>query len=168
MVNFQKNNDAVYASSHVQYINRESIFKKRGGCLYTANHLPSWAEGDAKKFFQAADRYERVNGERYKEIVFSLPNELDLTENKKIVEEFVQKHLQDFYYAYAIHDKIGSMSNGERQPHAHIMFSTREIDEVERQQERPPERFFRQYNGKHPEKGGCKKSWKWKSADRRK
>ncbi|MBR1694092.1 MAG: hypothetical protein IJ709_01635, partial [Selenomonas sp.] len=50
MVNFQKCNDAVYASSHVQYINRESIFKKRGGCLYTANHLPRWAEGNAKKF----------------------------------------------------------------------------------------------------------------------
>ena len=168
MVNFQKRNDAVYASSHVQYINRESIFKKRGGCLYTANHLPSWAEGNARRFFQEADKNERVNGERYKEIVFSLPNELGLEENKKIVEEFVQKHLQDFYYAYAIHDKVGAMSNGERQPHVHIMFSPREIDEVERQQERPPELFFSRANPTHPEKGGCAKSWKWNSKDRRK
>ena len=168
MVNFQKCNDAVYASSHVQYINRESIFKKRGGCLYTANHLPRWAEGNAKKFFQAADRHERGNGERYKEIVFSLPNELGLEENKKIVEAFVQKHLQDFYYAYAIHDKVGAMSNGERQPHVHIMFSTREIDEVERQHERSPELFFSRANSKAPEKGGCKKSWKWISGDRQK
>ncbi|WP_051586481.1 MobA/MobL family protein [Selenomonas sp. AE3005] len=168
MVNFQKNNDAVYASSHVQYINRESIFKKRGGCLYTANHLPRWAEGNAKKFFQAADRFERINGERYKEMEFSLPNELGLEENKKIVEEFVQKHLQDFYYAYAIHDKIGAMSDGERQPHVHIMFSPREIDEVERQQERPPKLFFSRANTKNPEKGGCAKSWKWNSADRQK
>ena len=168
MVNFQKCNDAVYASSHVQYINRESIFKKRGGCLYTANHLPRWAEGNAKKFFQAADRFERINGERYKEMEFSLPNELGLEENKKIVEEFVQKHLQDFYYAYAIHDKIGAMSDGERQPHVHIMFSPREIDEVERQQERPPKLFFSRANTKNPEKGGCAKSWKWNSADRQK
>ena len=168
MVNFQKRNDAVYASSHVQYINRESIFKKRGGCLYTANHLPSWAEGNARRFFQEADKNERVNGERYKEIVFSLPNELGLEENKKIVEEFVQKHLQDFYYAYAIHDKVGAMSNGERQPHVHIMFSPREIDEVERRQERPPELFFSRANPKDPEKGGCAKSWKWNSKDRRK
>ena len=168
MVNFQKRNDAVYASSHVQYINRESIFKKRGGCLYTANHLPRWAEGNAKKFFQAADRHERGNGERYKEIVFSLPNELGLEENKKIVEAFVQKHLQDFYYAYAIHDKVGAMSNGERQPHVHIMFSTREIDDVEKRQERPPELFFSRANSKAPEKGGCRKSWKWISADRQK
>ena len=168
MVNFQKCNDAVYASSDVQYINRESIFKKRGGCLYTANHLPRWAEGNAKKFFQAADRHERGNGERYKEIVFSLPNELGLEENKKIVEAFVQKHLQDFYYAYAIHDKVGAMSNGERQPHVHIMFSTREIDDVEKRQERPPELFFSRANSKAPENGGCRKSWKWISADRQK
>ena len=168
MANFQKHNDAIYASSHVQYINRESIFKKRGGCLYTANHLPSWAKGNAKRFFHEADKNERANGERYKEIVFSLPNELGLEENKKIVEEFVQKHLQDFYYAYAIHDKVGAMSNGERQPHVHIMFSPREIDEVERRQERPPELFFSRANPKHPEKGGCAKSWKWNSKDRRK
>ena len=168
MVNFQKRNDVVYASSHVQYINRESIFKKRGGCLYTANHLPGWAEGNAKKFFQAADRYERINGERYKEIEFSLPNELGLEENRKIVEEFVQNHLQDFYYAYAIHDKIGAMSDGERQPHVHIMFSPREIDELERQHERPPKLFFSRANPKNPEKGGCAKSWKWNSADRQK
>ncbi|WP_029542144.1 MobA/MobL family protein [Selenomonas sp. AB3002] len=168
MANFQKHNDAIYASSHVQYINRESIFKKRGGCLYTANHLPNWAKGNAKRFFHEADKNERANGERYKEIVFSLPNELGLEENKKIVEEFVQKHLQDFYYAYAIHDKVGAMSNGERQPHVHIMFSPREIDEVERRQERPPELFFSRANPKDPEKGGCAKSWKWNSKDRRK
>ena len=156
------------AASHLQYINRESVFQKRGGCVYSKNHLPKWADGSAKTFFTAADKYERFNGERYKEIEFSLPNELNLDEQKKIVDDFINQHLQDFYYAYAIHDKIGSMSDGERQPHVHIMFSTREIDDVEREKERPPELFFRQYNGKNPAKGGCRKSWKWNSADRKK
>ncbi len=156
------------AASHLQYINRESVFQKRGGCVYAKNHLPKWADGSAKTFFTAADKYERFNGERYKEIEFSLPNELNLDEQKKIVDEFINQHLQDFYYAYAIHDKIGSMSDGERQPHVHIMFSTREIDDVEREKERPPELFFRQYNSKNPAKGGCRKSWKWNSADRKK
>ena len=159
---------ATSAASHLQYINRESVFQKRGGCVYSKNHLPKWADGSAKTFFTAADKYERFNGERYKEIEFSLPNELNLDEQKKIVDEFINQHLQDFYYAYAIHDKIGSMSDGERQPHVHIMFSTREIDDVEREKERPPELFFRQYNGKNPAKGGCRKSWKWNSADRKK
>ena len=164
----QNPDEATKAASHLQYINRESVFQKRGGCVYARSHLPQWAEGSAKKFFQAADRYERANGERYKEIEFSLPNELPLEEQKKIVEEFLDHHLQDFYYSYAIHDKIGSMSDGERQPHVHIMFSTRGIDEVERLQERPPALFFRQYNRKHPEKGGCQKAKKWNSAERRK
>ena len=158
---------ATSAASHLQYINRESVFQKRGGCVYSKNHLPKWADGSAKTFFTAADKYERFNGERYKEIEFSLPNELNLDEQKKIVDEFINQYLQDFYYAYAIHDKIGSMSDGERQPHVHIMFSTREIDDVERKQERPPELFFRQHNSKNPAKGGCRKSWKWNSADRK-
>jgi len=158
---------ATSAASHLQYINRESVFQKRGGCVYSKNHLPKWADGSAKTFFTAADKYERFNGERYKEIEFSLPNELNLDEQKKIVDEFINQYLQDFYYAYAIHDKIGSMSDGKRQPHVHIMFSTREIDDVERRQERPPELFFRQHNGKNPAKGGCRKSWKWNSADRK-
>ncbi len=166
--NSQKQDEATRAASHLQYINRESVFQKRGGCVYARSHLPKWADGSAKKFFEAADRYERANGERYKEIEFSLPNELDLEEHKKIVEEFLDHHLRDYYYSYAIHDKIGSMSDGERQPHVHIMFSTREIDNVERTQERSPERFFKQYNRKNPEKGGCQKAKKWYSAERRK
>ena len=52
------------AASHLEYINRESVFQKRGGCVYAKSHLPQWAEGRAKKFFQAADKYERANGER--------------------------------------------------------------------------------------------------------
>lgn len=50
---------------------------------------------------------------------------------------------ENYYYAYAIHDKIGTMSNGEHHTHVHLMFSTREIDDCERKQERQPDVFFR-------------------------
>lgn len=161
MVNVQKESDTVFASSHVQYINRESAFRQRGGCLYKDHHLPKWAHDDPKIFFDAADRFERSNGERYKEIEFALPSELPLEEQKKIVERFLEHHLKNHYYAFAIHDKIGAMSDGERHPHVHIMFSTREIDDAERKHERSPERFFSRANKAHPEKGGCKKAKKW-------
>ena len=161
MVNIQNHLDKVYASSHVQYINRDSAFKQRGGCIFKGHHLPKWAEDDPQKFFSVADKNERANGERYKEIEFALPNCLDLEAQKEIVETFLRHHLKNFYYAYAIHDKIGAMSNGERHPHVHIMFSTREIDDVERRQERPPEKFFARANTKEPEKGGCKKADKF-------
>ena len=154
--------DHVFAASHVQYINREAAFKKRGGCVYKAHHLPKWAKDSPRIFFENADRFERGNGERYKEIEIALPNELPMQEQIKIIDTFIDHHLKNFYYAYAIHDKVGSMSNGERHPHVHIMFSTRELDEVERRQERSPEMFFHRANPKEPAKGGCRKADKWR------
>lgn len=76
-------NGMTKGADHVAYINREEAFASRGGCVYTANHLPSWAK-DAKDFFAEADKNERINGSRYKEIEFALPNELDLEQQKEI------------------------------------------------------------------------------------
>ena len=90
------------------------------------------------------------------EIEFSLPNELTrLEQYKQIIEKFLENHLSDHYYAYAIHEKIGTMSNEQRHPHVHIMFSERLIDEVEKIQERRPEIFFtfsarKKRNGNEP------------------
>ena len=157
----QKGTNSTFASSHLQYINREAAYEMRGGCVATGHQMPEWAEGSPLKFFHAADRYERANGERYKEIIFALPNELNLAQQKEILDEFLSKHLADHYYAWAIHEKVGTLSSGERQPHVHIMFSTREIDAQERQQERTPEKFFGRANRKHPAQGGCVKAEKW-------
>ena len=157
----QKGTDSTFASSHLQYINREAAHEMRGGCVATGHQMPRWAEDSPLKFFHVADRYERANGERYKEIIFALPNELNLAQQKEILDAFLSKHLADHYYAWAIHEKVGTLSSGERQPHVHIMFSTREIDAQERQQERTPEKFFQRANKKHPDKGGCAKAEKW-------
>ena len=162
----QKNETGDFAFSHLQYINREAAYEQRGGCSMTGHHLPQWAEDSPLRFFHAADRFERANGERYKEIVFSLPNELPVEKSKEILDRFIEKHLKNHYYAWAIHEKVGAMSAGERHPHVHLMFSTREIDDVERREERAPEVFFKRANSKEPEKGGCKKAAKWNDAKR--
>ena len=47
--------------------------------------------------------------------------------------------------------------DGKEQPHAHIMFSNRELDGVER----PKELFFKRANPEQPELGGAKKSREW-------
>ena len=62
------------AQSHVEYINRENAFAKRGGCIFQDHHLPKWANDDPKKFFRAADKYEGCGNRRYVEIEFALPN----------------------------------------------------------------------------------------------
>ena len=61
---------------------------------------------------------------------------------RQIIEPFIQKHLADHYYAYAIHDKFGELSN-QRHPHVHIMFSERMIDDVKKIKERSACNFFK-------------------------
>ena len=93
------------------------------------------------KFFSAATRYEDKGNRRFKAIEMSLPNELNLEQNREIVDRFIGEYLQNHYYAYAIHEKNGAIS-GERHPHVHIMFSERLIDDVEKMKERPAYRYF--------------------------
>ena len=132
------------AKSHVEYINRENAFAKRGGCIFHAHHLPKWANDDPKKFFRAADKYEGCGNRRYVEIEFALPNELTTVEQyRQIIDPFIEKHLNDHYYTFAIHEKFGALSNGQRHPHVHIMFSERLIDDVEKIHERSPKNFFK-------------------------
>ena len=54
-----------------------------------------------------------------------------------------------------IHNPIAL--DGKPNPHAHIMFSERAFDGIER----PPETFFSRANKKHPEKGGAAKDRDW-------
>ena len=134
---------AINAESHVEYINREKAYENRGGCIFHSHHLPKWAKDDPKKFFKAADKYEGIGNRRYVEIEFALPNELKTVEQyRQIIDAFLAKHLSNHYYAYAIHEKIGMLSEEQRHPHVHIMFSERLIDEVERIKERPAKNFF--------------------------
>ncbi len=153
------------ASRHTDYINRRDSFAAKGGCIYTNHHLPTWAS-TPKEFFTAADEYERANGTRYREIEFALPNELTTAAHREIIDTFIEHHLADHYYAYAIHDKIGTMSNGEHNTHVHIMFCERELDEIEKKECRTPEMFFHRANPKHPERGGCPKAPKWYDKNR--
>ena len=160
------------AVSHAEYINRENAYKHRGGCIFQFHRLPKWAKNNPKNFFQAADKYEGVGHRRYVEIEFALPNELKTVEQyRQIIDAFIAKHLQDHYYTYAIHNKIGMMSDGQHHPHVHIMFSERIIDDVERNKERAAKAFFlyparKKKDGSEPSfeekwKRGAPKDRKW-------
>ena len=61
---------------------------------------------------------------------------------RQIIDAFIAKHLSEHYYAYAIHNKIGMMSDGQHHPHVHIMFSERLIDDVEQKKEQAAKAFF--------------------------
>ncbi|MEX9942796.1 MobA/MobL family protein, partial [Providencia rettgeri] len=56
-------------------------------------------------------------------------------------------------YQFAIHNPRAAIEGGE-QPHAHIMFSERLNDGIERD----PQLYFKRANTKNPERGGAKKA----------
>ena len=136
------------ALEHIEYINRENLYAARGDCIYTNHYLPKWSKNDPKKFFKAADKYESESNRKYTEFEFSLPSELPFEENLKIVNRFIKENMPNTYYAFAIHNKIGELSENQQHMHVHIMFSEREVDDVEKEKERTPECFF-----KYPKRG---------------
>jgi hypothetical protein len=115
--------------------------------------MPKWAEHNPAHFWDAADEHERANGATYREIEVALPRELTPEQRRELVEEFIQQEIGDRHaYQWAIHTPKAALEKGE-QPHAHIMYSERTRDGIDRD----PEQYFKRYNGKNPERGGCRK-----------
>lgn len=149
---------------HYQYIHGLGKYSyKENEVAYKTEHMPEWASANGEIFFQNADEHEGANRAVYKEIKVALPNEFSLEKNQEILEEFLKKELgKNYYYSAVIHDK--EIENGVRQNiHAHIMFSTRELDGVERNNEL----FFKKANTKNPHLGGCAKNPKWDSNNKK-
>ena len=155
------------ALAHAEYIEREGEYKlKHQEKLEAKAHgnMPEWAQDDPNLFWRCSDEFERKNGAAYREIEIALPRELSPGQRKDLVDDFVQQELGDKHtYTWAIHTPKASIEGGE-QPHAHIMYSERMQDGIER----GPDQFFKRYNAKQPERGGCQKSNITKSAEQRK
>jgi hypothetical protein len=121
------------------YISGEGIHDSRTGITYSYSRrervlevgtiLPTSAPSgyaDAETLWNAVENYETADNARTaKKIQVALPRELELSEQKTVVEEYIRQNLaQEGYCAtYAIHDG-GTRGN----PHAHILVSNRTID----------------------------------------
>ena len=146
------------ASPHAQYIAREGKYAQPSNHqekLENTGHgnMPKWAEHNPNYFWQMADEHERKNGSTYREHVIALPRELDENKRHELIKDWIAQEIGEKHaYQYAIHNPPAL--DGDEQPHAHIMFSERTIDDVERD----PDQYFKRYNSKNPEKGGAKKA----------
>ena len=151
-------------AKHAHYISREGKYSDKEDCEAVLNeNMPPWAKSSSK-FWQTADKYERANGSIYKEFEMALPRELTAAQRLDLVKEFIAIEIGNkFTYTAAIHNPKAAIEGGE-QPHAHIMYSERTIDKIER----PAEQHFKRYNAKQPERGGCKKANTAKTKDERK
>lgn len=145
------------AGPHASYISREGKYEKTRSNEklehVESGNMPKWAEKDPAQFWQSADQHERANGATYREIEVALPREMTPEQRVELVRDMVGQELGDKHaYTWAIHNPPASLEGGE-QPHAHIMYSERTIDGIDRD----PEQYFKRYNAKNPEKGGCRK-----------
>ena len=149
------------ARAKSDYIEREGRYEKDGEELEHKEHgnMPEWAEDDPGKYWEAADENERANGRLYSEVQFALPKELSEKERRELAGEFAERvcSRERLPYTLAIHR---GGANGEN-PHAHLMFSERGHDGIERS----AEQWFKRYNAKAPEKGGARKSRAAKAGD---
>jgi len=155
---FSRTGNQSGAAKH-SYICRTGNYVKRQDDLVTtgSGNMPSWAAQDPAVFWSLADEFERANGRLGKEIEFALPRQLSTDQQRELVEAFAQHVCGKAQpYTFAIHRNTDP--NKQDNPHCHLIFSERINDYVDR----PAKNFFKRSNKKHPEKGGAKKSTKFK------
>jgi hypothetical protein len=147
------------AGPHADYIAREGVYARRldkGEALEAteSGNMPRWAKTNPGEFWRSADVHERANGTTYREFELALPRELPPADRAALVRDFVTQELGERHaYTWAIHRP--KAADGLDQPHAHLMFSERRRDGIERD----PDQYFRRYNAKAPERGGARKGY---------
>lgn len=148
------------AAARLSYITREGRYavgldgpRNDLRAVGSAN-LPTWADGDARQFWLAADGYERANARRCLELELNLPRELNTRQQVAAVEDYIARLSAEagpMPCTWAIHNA------GDGNPHVHLMIQERPLDG----HERTAETWFKRANRAAPEKGGAIKSTWW-------
>lgn len=151
---------AVYRYEYTLRVDQFSYEKdsKYNDFLFGQNiNMPAFASEDPKLFWESCENYERANANTFRTIDFSLPAELSDEENIEIATRFTEEIFSDkFVYSMAVHSKPSSAQSIQN-IHCHIMFSERKLDGIERD----PKEFFKRFNRKNPQLGGCEKTDEW-------
>jgi len=131
-VTFKSSSKAPPAAAHAQYIARDGQYERRGGIeLVESGNMPEFAQADPHAFWAAADAHERANGRTYTELQIALPRELGKAEREELAREATRELLGDrFAYTLAVHVPLAK--DNIDQPHMHLMFSERAVDETTR------------------------------------
>ena len=142
------------ARAKSDYIGRDGKYKADGEELEykESGNMPEWAEDDPRQYWAAADEHERANGRLYRQVEFALPRELNERERVEVASSFAKNLTGEERLPYTLAVHRGGEDGGN--PHAHLMFSERTNDGIERS----AEQWFKRYNAKEPENGGARKS----------
>ena len=93
------------ALAKLLYVLREGRYRRgRDDLVLSAcGNLPDWCDGDPRRLFAAADRYERANGRLFVEAEGALPVELDLEQQEELVWAFMAEFAPGLPFVCAIH-----------------------------------------------------------------
>lgn len=141
-------------ADHIRYIMRRGTYAERDDFVgWDYGNMPGWARDDPEAFFMASEMFERANSPAFIAVTFSLPNCLGTEQNLRLATRIMDALARGMPYMLAVHEVIAFQS-GVLHPHVHGMLSGRVDDGIDRS----PEQTFRRYNGKYPERGGCRKA----------
>ncbi|WP_180079332.1 MobA/MobL family protein [Acinetobacter sp. YH12251] len=142
-----------YITRTAQYANRNDHENEVVEYVKSGN-MPSFCTDRPDQFWEAAELHERKNGRTATSLVLALPKELSVEQRIELVEQIVQQFTEEYNFPYtvAIHNHPSEIT-GEDQPHLHLMYSERSVDE----HDRTADQFFKRYNDKDPAKGGAQK-----------
>lgn len=142
-------------SQEVDYLTRSSPQTSERDDLrhVETQNLPPWSHNDPTLFFNASQRYERSNGRWATALQAAFPRELSHEQHLVLARDFISYVLKDKVALWVKHEPTTHTSDGLSQPHIHVLFSERSLDEHSRSHEQ----FFKQYNPTHPETGGAQK-----------
>ena len=125
-------------------------YEGREDLVYTAHR--NFPNDDPAAFWKAADKYERANGTAYREHEIALPSELTQEAQIKLINRLADRLVPGKPCELSIHCGESSLE-GRLNPHAHMMFSDRVPDGINR----PLELIFKRANRQQPELGGWRK-----------
>lgn len=150
-VALKSDSDAPPSAAHAEYITRQGAYAKMGEAIYVEpGNMPDFAKDRPQRFWEAADAQERANGRTYTELQIALPRELSDEQRIALAREATREFMGSrFAYTLAVHNP--EAADKIEQPHMHLMFSERAIDDTTRTL--PAERFFK--------RNGAKKDRKW-------
>lgn len=147
------------AAAKHDYVAREGKYAERderdpadrGEVAHVASrNMPAWAQDDARRYWDAADRHERANGRVYREVQFALPKELPERRQAALARLFAR----DLTAAERLPYTLSVHRGGGRNPHAHLVISERANDGIERS----AAQWFKRHNAQDPAAGGARKS----------
>ena len=140
------------ALAKILYILRRARHKTAQDLMHeSSGNMPYWAAEDSTKFWAAADKHERKNGTLFVEHLLVLPRGLTLEQHIELVERWAETEAANRAYTYAIH--YSRSADGGINPHCHFVLNESMQDGIRRGESK----FFKRYNAKKPDRGGCKK-----------